>query len=140
MKRAEENRTARVELLCGLVENENDPEEIARWEETQAERKRADAIADTLGVRAILDMPSVQHGVYHNDAYLYPTVDKLEPLLDALQQAGVEYHEVDLPDDMPDDAADALRERLKAKHPFVEINPTTGVDSVAKAKRRLLAF
>jgi len=110
---------ASIELKCGLIEHPKGDLlgdvgstvlwEQQRWEETQAQWGKAQGIADRLGFQTNIDQRSVQKGVCHMDAYLYPPLDKLESTLELLEAAEVEFDNIDLPPGTPS----PLRKRVE---------------------------
>lgn len=107
-----EPEESRIELTC--LDNNMAPD---RTPETKEQWTKAAEIGQKHGVSyRFEENPSTGFG----DAYMYPSLKKLEAVLKDLEEAEVGFDNIDL----PDDADQKLIERLKKQYAFgVSVNP-----------------
>ena len=100
-------RELRVELWCGS---------IATLDETNERYIKADEIAKRFDIPTSFSQ-SMDHegGKLYFDGYIYPRSNHLLRVLDALDGAGVEYDNIDLPDSL---VGSELHKRLQKRYPL----------------------
>jgi hypothetical protein len=104
-------RETRIELLCGRNETIAATESMYERAQTVAERFNADTYFDH----------AWDSGDEFCDGYVYPRLEKLEQVLDALDQAEVEYDNIDLPSTVNENSS--IYQRLRKRYPVgVSVN------------------
>lgn len=68
--------TATIELLCGMIEDPECPDEQERWSDTVTMWSDARELADELGIDTHFSR-HVERGTHYGDAYLYPPLARL---------------------------------------------------------------
>jgi len=107
-----EEEESRIELTC--LDNESAPE---RTPETKEQWGKAAEIGKKHGVAYRFEENTVTG---YGDAYMYPSLKKLEAILQDLEDAEVGFDNIDLPDDVDS----KLVSRLKKKYSIgVDVNP-----------------
>lgn len=81
--------TCGIELKCG--------EEGINLARVERMHERAREIAERFGIESYFDTTYEEGDIEHTNGYIYPTTGKLLAVLDALDDAGVEYDNIDLP-------------------------------------------
>ena len=116
-------REATIELTCVMLPDDPDETEIERTEDTRAMWRKAKKIAEKFGARVnFSEHQDFKEACLYGDAYVYPSLDVLEEMLDAFDKSDVEYDNIDL----PANASKNLVARLKKRYPRwsgVSVNP-----------------
>ena len=102
-------RELRIELWCGSLDS---------LAETNERYSKADEIAKRFNIPTSFN-ESTDNGKVYFDGYIYPRSNHLLRVLDALDKAGVEYDNIDLPDSL---VGSELHKKLEKKYP-----PPTGI-------------
>lgn len=84
----------RIELWCGACEGQRDSTEEAIGRYTKAMM-----VAEQFSIPVFFDA-SLQDGTVFTDGYIYPNASNIIEVLNALDAAGVEYDNIDVPSAM----------------------------------------
>ena len=103
---------SRIELTCIDLPDNADETEQCRYEETMAMYERAKQVANRFRITYnIQPISSVEPGHTYGDAYIYPTLESLIPVLDALDAEDIDYDNIDLPKKVPNQMVAQLLQR-----------------------------
>ena len=106
-----EQPEATIELTCVMIEDPTSKVEMCRAAETRQMWARAARIAKQLKIRENFS-EHVERGTIYGDAYLYPTLDKLEQTINALERDRVDFDNIDLPPETPKALTNKLRKQF----------------------------
>jgi hypothetical protein len=101
----------RIELWCG-----SDQRGSAGLRAAEHRYQKAQKVADRFNIETYFD-EHYENGTNFRDGYLYPHSCNVEAVLDALDKEGVEYDNIDLPEELD---GSALSKRLHKRFPLTE--------------------
>jgi len=107
-----EPQESRIEITCVLLPDKPDKTEVERTDETRAMWRRAQQVAGRFKISSRFEeRHDAGDACTYGDAYLYPSLRRLVPVLDALDKARVGYDNIDLPVRAPRGLVRGLRSR-----------------------------
>jgi hypothetical protein len=101
---------SRIELTCIAFPDDHDQIDTERKEETLAQWEKATDIAHRFAIHGRTE-DHREGDTEYGDAYLYPSLETLEQVLTSLEQAGVGFDNIDLPNYAPTDLIARLQQK-----------------------------